>query len=417
MPEVNSTAEYRCPGEQRPISRSVHLGRLARFDPACWRCPHGSQTGTFSSRLVRQLSETRARGRSRERFHAEGAGGVYLNEFDPAAARQMAAALGVCLRRHRSDASEPLVAVVAGDGRPLAAELVAAVAEGLRWAGCGVVDVGAASAPCLALAIHHLGCDGGILVGNFTHRQHHVGLKFWRHGGQPLSLGGWLDDVKRAFETGTDRPARKAGSLGRFQAGALYLDALRPHYHALRPLRWVLDTSCRPLARYLDTLLSSAACEIIPCPAPDKLPGLVDAEQAHFGVRVDDDGERCCVWDEGGRPVATGQLFLLVARHLFSEPTEHPVVLEEETEATVASEIRRWGGRVTTSRPSRAATWRAMVDAGASIGGGSSGRIWYRSAGGHCSADALMTLTLLVQLLSQSDRPLSAVLDAGLPLR
>jgi len=54
-----------------------------------------------------------------------------------------------------------------------------------------------------------------------------------------------------------------------------------------------------------------------------------------------------------------------------------------------------------------------MRQHGAILGGGPSGRFWYA---GHAAAglplpDALMTLTLLLELLSRTDDPLSVVLD------
>jgi phosphomannomutase len=411
-PEAQAV-EYRCPGERSPVSEAVHLGRLAGFYPACRRCPHGEQTGTLSSRQVKRVQETRRRGQIRPLFHSEGAAGTYLNDLDPASARRMAAALGVYLRRRPRDTSDSPRTIIASDGRPLTPEMVAAVGEGLRWAGCHVVDIGAASAPCTARAIDHLNADGGILVGNPEGRAHTVGLKFWADGARPLSEGEALDTVRRLFETGVDRPTRRYGSLRRLQAEGPYLDGLAESYHALRPLRFLLHTTCPPVLGYLGKLTAEVACEAIPCPArPDQLGDQVRAERAHFAVRIDDDGQRCQLWDEGGRPVAEGQLFLLVARHLLAEQPGRVIVLEEPTDIQVARQICASGGCPVTSDARRAAMERAMRENGALLGGGPSGRFWYRSADGHTSADGLMTLTLLLKILSRSDRRLSQVLDA-----
>ncbi len=76
----------------------MHLGRLAAFYPACRQCPHREDTGTLSPRQVAQLAETGRQGRPQSIFSDEGAGGVYLNDLTPAAARDIAAAFGVLLR-------------------------------------------------------------------------------------------------------------------------------------------------------------------------------------------------------------------------------------------------------------------------------------------------------------------------------
>ena len=89
-----------------------------------------------------------------------------------------------------------------------------------------------------------------------------------------------------------------------------------------------------------------------------------------------------------------------------------PVALEESTPQQVAEAIRAMGGRVVLSSPRRAEMERAMREHEGLLGGGPSGRLWYPGGQTHFAADALVTITLLLQLLSQSDRPLSEVLDA-----
>ena len=412
------TAEYRCPGERSTVSRAVHLGRLARFYPACRRCAHRDHTATHSPRLLKRLAETRRRGELRPIFDDEGAAGVYLNELDAATAGQMAAALGVCLRRQPPRAAEPPVVVIAGDGRPLTAEAVAAVGEGLRWSGCHVVDVGPATAGCTAFAIDHLAASGGVLVGNPTSRVQTLGLKFWAGGARPLSAGGGLEAVRQVFHSGAARPARKYGSLRRFQAAAPYLAGLAEYYHALRPLRFVLDTNCPPVAGYLKELTGPIACRVVPCrTSPDRLADQVRTDEVHFAVRIDDDGQRCGLMDDRGREVPAARFLLLLARHLLNQQRDRPIVAEDGTPAEVVGEIRRLGSRVITCDPRRAEMDRAIRQNGAILGGGSSGRLWYRLDDDRCSPDALVSLTFLLRILSQSDRRLSEVLDAEHPWR
>ncbi len=386
------SAEYRCPGEPYPISRAIHLGRLAAFYPGCRQCCHRDDTGTLSPRHVERLVESRARGLSGPLFHDEGAGGEYLNDLGPATARDMAAALGVSLRRRLGAHKRPVVAV-ADDGRPMGRRMLAAVGEGLRWAGCHLVDVGSTSAACLAFAVDHLQTDGGVLVGNPGDRPQCVGLKFWSPGPQPLSAGGSLEPIEQTHQQGVDRPDRTYGTLRRFRADVPYLDALVEHYHALRPLRIVLDTSCGPVVRYVEKLIERVACRTV-------------SEAAHLSVRIGDDGETAKLLDEQGRPVHALRTLLLVARHL--RPAV--VVLEDATGASHVEAFRTAGCRVELSGPRRAEMAAAMRQHGATLGGGPTGRFWY-AATGPPLPDALMTLTLLLVILSRSDRRLSEVLD------
>ncbi len=378
MHDSNPHREYRCPGQDYPISRAVHLARMAGFYPGCRACRHGTDTGELSRRVVRRVEETRAKARENagktSLFFDEGAAGAYLNEIGPSQARRMAAALGVVLRDTREqEVVESPVAIVAGDGRPFVPELVAAVAEGLRWSGCHVVDIGQASAGCAAFALGHFQADGGILVGNPGRRPQTVGLKFWGGQGMPLSTGEGspsLDGVRRIYEAGPHRPCRKYGSLRRLQVEDAYLATLADHYHALRPLRLLLDCGCRPLVEYLRRLTEPLACEIIRHPVAGDRANEAVIEQAvrekgtHLAVSIDGNGETCRLFDERGEEVEAQRLAELIGRHL-----------------------------------------EAQID------DGTGGRFRY-GADGVLLPDALLTVTLLLEILSQSDRPLSCVLDA-----
>lgn len=363
--------EYHCPGEKAPITRALHLGRLTSYYPACRQCPRRDDTAGLSTKQVKRLTETQCRGERRSLFHAEGVAGVYLNDFHPKTAKDLAAAFGVYLGRAEVEAAQAPVVVIGGDGRPLTPEVTAAVSEGLRWAGCHVVDIGQASAACLAFAIEQVQASGGILVGNPTSLAQTVGLRFWAAGARPLSAGPALEAVRNLFEAGTDRPTRRYGSLRRFQADIPYLASLAEQYHALRPLRFVLDTNCRPLLGYLEKLLRPVACELLPCrTTSEQLPSQIQADKAHFGARIDDDGQRLLLWDERGQRVDSERLLGLIARHRQADQPGSDIVVEQDA----------------------------------------SGRLWYGN-----TADALQTLTHLLVLLSQSDRPLSQVLDIPRP--
>jgi phosphomannomutase len=410
------TLVYCCPGQQHPISRAVHLGRLAAFYPACRQCPHRADTGTLSPRQVEQLEEVQASHRPHSLFHDEGAGGVYLNDLTPAAARKIAAAFGHLFSNPQSAIPDPSV-LLAGDGRAITAEVSAAASEGLRASGCNVVDIGPATAACLAFAVQHLSAAGGILVGNPSEKPHVAGLQFWIAGPKPLSVGGPLEPVIQLYRSGIDRPARRYGALHRFQAELPYLAALSEYYHALRPLRVVIDSASGPLVAYLRKLAATVACQVIPSRVtPRELPEQVRADAAHFAASVDGDGETCRVLDEQGASVPAQQLLLLLARHCLQISDNPPatIVLEESTFQLVHQRIEQCGGRVVIGGGRRAAMAAAMREHIATFGGGPNGRLWHIVAGVPLP-DALMTITQLLVLLSRSDEPLSAVLDRDVP--
>ena len=391
MTQEPYSADFCCPGETVRISRAVHLARLVRSHRLCRHCPQSDDAIGLSARQIRHLADVARRAEKSPLFHAEGAGNVAINDLGRDVSRRIAIAFA---RRIAGPTTatrdrQPL-AIIASDGRLTTAEILATIVEGLRWTGCQTIDIGPASGPCTARAIEHLKADGGIFVGRAGNAAHTVGLKFWA-GGEPLSRGGLLDDVSRSVSARTgpamiDRPVRRFGPLRRFAATEVYLNDLRPAYHALRPLRFVLDCSAAPVAAYLWELVRNVACRIILGEnAGDRLGERVVAAEAHFGVRIDDDGENCRVVNEQGQAVDAMRLARLIAMELGS-----PVMPGEEL---------------------RQQTFLRMRQSGETMAVNAAGRIWY--AAGHAPlADALRTLTLLLVVLSRDDRALSERMKA-----
>ena len=98
--------QYRCPGEQHPISRAVHLGRLAAFYPACRQCDSPRRHRHDLAAPGRAVGRNQLARPAASLFHDEGAGGVYLNDLTPAAAKDIAAAFGAVMRAREEGGRE-----------------------------------------------------------------------------------------------------------------------------------------------------------------------------------------------------------------------------------------------------------------------------------------------------------------------
>ena len=100
---ASTTAEnFRCPGEEYDISRSVHLARLAAFYSKCRHCPHapavdGSAAVSVPSREIPALPPGQLRQGHASLFAPEGVRGRYLNELNRAQAAEIAGAMASCL--------------------------------------------------------------------------------------------------------------------------------------------------------------------------------------------------------------------------------------------------------------------------------------------------------------------------------
>ncbi len=251
--------DYQCPGEDYPISESVHLGRLASFYPACRDCQHRQATLSLGKRRVKQIERARHFAPQPPICDSEGIHGSDRQQLTPQSVRQLAASLGVELRQHTKN--HPQV-VIASDGRPLLAEFVAAAAGGLRWAGCQVVETGAATAALLTMALAKSGAEGALLLGNPGSNVRTIGLKFWGPYGLPLPAE-QIAALMQVVQRGVDRPTRRWGTSSRLSAETDYLASLQDYFHALRPLKWVLDTGSAVVEDYARRLGQSVACELV----------------------------------------------------------------------------------------------------------------------------------------------------------
>ena len=59
--ELPAETQYRCPGERHPISRAIHLSRLAAFYPACRQCQHRHDTGQLPPQTLQRIQQVERR--------------------------------------------------------------------------------------------------------------------------------------------------------------------------------------------------------------------------------------------------------------------------------------------------------------------------------------------------------------------
>lgn len=417
---------YQCPGESYTISPAIHRARLAASYPACANCPHRTDTGTLSRRTVNRLQSVWRHRQERALIHTEAIAGRCGDDLDAKEAWKWGAALGTRLARELPE--KALRIALGSDGRGLSAELVRAAGEGVRWSGAATIDCGPTTAPGTVFAQRLLAADGALLVGNDAGLVQTAGVRFWGPGGRPWSSPGELDALGRLVSEGIDRPGRKSGAACRQPAHAEYLLVLRECYHALRPVKFVLDTVSRQTMADLSALLQHVACRMVPArhnaekPPAGASPFDADAcaaaqvrsQRLDFGVWIDGDGEACRVWDESGAPIA-GETLLAALADSAGENLPRDIVLESDSQKAIVRSFRGRGFRVHTGGTTRQSMYDKIARLDRAWGGGPSGRLWLTQPAP--APDALWTLTLLLQVLSRSDRPLSQVVADSLAVR
>jgi phosphomannomutase len=403
--------QYTCPGETHPIDRAVHLARLAGFYPACRRCAHRGDVQLLTDFERRAWAELERRGLPHSVWRDEGFDPGQATEIEPALVRRLARAIAYRLwQDHRGAAESPAV-VIGFDGHWTTAESLTVACETLRLDGLKAIEAGATTGPALATLAHKASAHASMWIGRSAAGSPLL-MRFGGAGGRPWSRGGELDSLASLFEAGELGRARRAGGrAARLCADNEYIEPLGSLYHALRPLQFVLDTSSGPLIHFWRRLAADSACVALspraeassldPSPRPtwdpQRLSRSVMGGKADFGIWIDGDGEACALLDEAGLPIEHGQLAAALVGYI-----------RQQNPAAVIVDVGQPAG---SAAGTREAMCDQMLVAKANFGIGAKGQFWYGGEPPVC--DALVTLTLVLKLLSQSDRPISRVLDVA----
>lgn len=112
--------------------------------------------------------------------------------------------------------------------------------------------------------------------------------------------------------------------------------------------------------------------------------------RAEWGAWIDAEGGSLQIFAADGAPLPPESVLEAIA--IFRAPSKSMIVLEENAASSVAARLRRSGLRVGRCRADRRAMALALLERGAVLGGGPSGRIWL--GGEIASADAVAALRL-----------------------
>jgi phosphomannomutase/phosphoglucomutase len=329
--------------------------------------------------------------------------------------------------------------LVGRDNRQSSTPIRDALVTGLTAGGMDVVDIGTVTTPLFYFARIHLGIDAGVMITASHNPPEYNGFKIAR--GPATIYGEEIQELRRIFtvyvdeiKAGTGPNGRTAGGLSRLgsvrteDVASAYLDMLAEKIKlGPRRLKVAVDCGNGTTSFFAADFLKRLGCEVLPLycesdpsfphhePDPVKsknlqdLRALVTRSGADLGLGFDGDGDRLGVVDEKGNILWGDQLMILFWREILPRHPGATVLVEVKCSQALVEEIERLGGRPEFTRTGHSLMKARMREIGAVFTGELSGHLFFADEY-YGYDDAFYAAGRLLRILSNTDKPLSALL-------
>lgn len=319
--------------------------------------------------------------------------------------------------------------VVCGrDGRLSGKALQEALINGILSTGVDVVDIGITPTPVMYFSLFYLEkIDGGIQVTGSHNPPEYNGLKICVgkdtiYGKEIKGLGELIE--KEDFEKGQ-------GNYSTIEIIETYVDYLLKNIQLKRPLRLALDPGNGVCALTAPVIFKKLGCEIeclycevdgtFPNHHPDPVvpENLIDLKEIvlrkklEVGFGYDGDGDRLGVIDEKGNIIWGDQLLIIFAEELLKRHPNAKIIGEVKCSRVMYERISQLGGIPIMWKTGHSLIKNKMKETGALLAGEMSGHIFFADRWFGFD-DGVYASLRLAEILSQTDKPLSAYLE-GLP--
>jgi len=319
--------------------------------------------------------------------------------------------------------------VVGRDSRVSGPMFTRIVHGALESVGCTVIDIGMAPTPTIQLAVEHHHAAGGLGITASHNPIEWNALKFIGPSGLFLSAAEGAE-MRALLDTGIPRATwdmlghieRDDEAVARHMAQVLALPWLDVAGIRSRGFKVALDCCHGAGSVVMPQLLTELGCEVYainmeadgrfhrpPEPVAEnlgELETLVRATGADVGFATDPDVDRLAlVLDDGRAPGEDYTLAFAVRAVLRHRPG--PVVTNLSTSKVVSDVADEMGVPFHFAKVGEVNVALAMRDAGATIGGEGNGGVILPEL--HLGRDAPLGAALMLQLMHEEGRPLSAL--------
>ncbi len=357
-------------------------------------------------------------------FRAYDIRGIVGQGLNPEVAERIGQAVGTVMRE------QDLADIVVGrDGRHSGPDMVRGLIQGLRRAGCNVIDIGLAPTPVTYFAAYHLRAGSCISVTGSHNPPDYNGFKIVV-GGETLS-GEAITDLYARIDQGLLRTAESPGDLQQRDVAADYIQRIADDVQLERPLKVVVDAGNGVAGEIAPPLLEAIGAEVIPLycdvdgsfpnhhPDPSELHNLEDLIQmvkqfdADLGLAFDGDGDRLGVVTREGAVVFPDRLLMLFAADVLERNPGAMVIYDVKCTGKLQGWVLRHGGTPMMWKTGHSLIKARMREVGAELAGEMSGHFFFQERW-YGFDDGLYSAARLLEILALRAESPSEVLD-GLP--
>jgi phosphomannomutase / phosphoglucomutase len=346
-------------------------------------------------------------------FRAYDIRGVLGKTLDEGVARLIGQAIGSLM--HDKGLRE---IAVGRDGRLSGPALSAALIDGLRKAGCDVIDIGLAPTPLVYYATYQLQTGCGVAVTGSHNPPDYNGFKIVV-GGETLSGDAITDLYVRIAENRLHVGDR--GGVQQMDLSGDYISRVASDIQLERRMRVVLDCGngvAGALAPQVLEAIGAEAeglyCEVDghfpnhhPDPSdPANLADLITAVQrtgAELGLAFDGDGDRLGVVTRSGEVIYPDRLLMLFAQDVLSRNPGATVIYDVKCTGHLASHVLRHGGSPIMWKTGHSLIKGKMRETEAELAGEMSGHFFFRERW-YGFDDAIYAAARLLEILAADDR-------------
>ncbi|MDO4709432.1 MAG: phosphomannomutase/phosphoglucomutase [Pseudomonadota bacterium] len=357
-------------------------------------------------------------------FRAYDIRGVVGQGLDAGVARAIGQAIGT--QMHEQGLKE---IVIGRDGRLSGPELAAGLMDGLRDAGCKVIDIGLAPTPLVYFAAYQLRAGSCVAVTGSHNPPDYNGFKIVL-GGETLSG----EAIRALYERIRGNRLHIADVRGEVETRSVaddYVGRVASDIQIARPLKVVVDAGNGAAGELGPKVLQAIGAEVIPlyCEIDGNFPNhhpdpsdphnlqdlmaAVKQRGADIGIAFDGDGDRLGVVTPAGHNIFPDRLLMLFAADVLARQPGAMIVYDVKCTGALTPWILRHGGSPLMWKTGHSFIKAKMRETEAELAGEMSGHFFFKERW-YGFDDGIYSAARLLEILAIRDEDADTVF-AGIP--